>query len=125
MVVDDAIVVGENIHDLRQTGISKLKAAIIGARQVAVPVTFSILTSVFFFMPMLFVPGVSGKLFGVIPSIVISVLIISLVESLFVLPAHLAHGGKKRTRGLLAELRLAGKILLAPLWPVKFIFELA
>lgn len=89
MVVDDAIVVGENIHEMRQRGVPRLRAAVDGAKGVAVPVTFSITTSVVAFMPMMFVPGAMGKLFAVIPAIVISVLIISLVESMWVLPAHL------------------------------------
>lgn len=90
MVVDDAIVVGENIYEMRQRGVPPLKAAVEGAQQVGVPVCFAIATSVASFLPMAFVPGVSGKLYRVIPSIVISVLVISLVESLWVLPAHLA-----------------------------------
>jgi len=89
MVVDDAIVVGENIHELRQQGVSRFQAAVDGAKGVAVPVTFSIATSVVAFMPMLFVPGSMGKLFAVIPTIVISVLVISLIESVWVLPSHL------------------------------------
>ena len=92
MVVDDAIVVGENIYDKTREGLPRLDAAIVGAREVAVPVTFSILTSVVAFMPLLFVPGVTGRFFGVIPIIVIAVLLVSWIESIFVLPAHLAHG---------------------------------
>ncbi|MEM6991934.1 MAG: efflux RND transporter permease subunit [Myxococcota bacterium] len=100
MVVDDAIVVGENIHEMRQRGVPRLKAAIDGAKGVAVPVTFSITTSVVAFMPMLFVPGAMGKLFAVIPAIVISVLIISLVESMWVLPAHLKALKEPSTKGI-------------------------
>jgi multidrug efflux pump subunit AcrB len=91
MVVDDAIVVGENIHNLRQKGVDFVTAAIRGAREVAIPVTFSIATTIAAFMPMFFVPGFSGKLYRVIPAIVVTVLCISLVESLFILPAHLGH----------------------------------
>lgn len=97
MVVDDAIVVGENIYEARLEGRDPLRAAIDGAREVAVPVTFSILTTIAAFMPMFFIPGFSGKLFRVIPSIVVSVLVISLVESLFVLPAHLAHTSREQS----------------------------
>lgn len=97
MVVDDAIVVGENIFNKRQEGMSYLEAAIRGAREVATPVTFSILTTVAAFSPLFFVPGFSGKLFRLIPSIVVAVLGISLLESLFVLPAHLAHIKDKET----------------------------
>ncbi len=91
MVVDDAIVVGEAIHERRSRGESFAAAAIGGVREVAVPVVFSIATTCVAFAPLLFVPGVSGKFFRNIPIVVMSVLVISLVESLFVLPAHLAH----------------------------------
>jgi len=96
IVVDDAIVVGENIYQKRQRGLSGVRAAIAGAKEMARPVTFSVLTTVAAFTPMFFVPGISGKLFGVIPAIVVSVLAISLIESFFVLPAHLSHGKSKR-----------------------------
>jgi multidrug efflux pump subunit AcrB len=104
MVVDDAIVVGENIYEERSRGAAPLEAAIRGAQRVAIPVCFSIATSVVAFMPMLFVPGFSGKLYRVIPSIVIAVLVISLVESLWVLPAHLAALREPPSRGLYAAM---------------------
>jgi multidrug efflux pump subunit AcrB len=91
MVVDDAIVVGENIYNLRQDGVAFIDAAIQGAREVAVPVTFSIATTIAAFTPMFFVPGFTGKLYRVIPAIVVTVLTISLIESLLILPAHLGH----------------------------------
>lgn len=93
IVVDDAIVVGENVYEMRQRGMGRMSAAISGARQIAVPVTFSILTTIAAFAPLLFVPGTSGKFFKVIPAVVICVLAVSLIESLFVLPAHLGHRG--------------------------------
>lgn len=104
MVVDDAIVVGENIYEMRQRGVPALKAAVEGARQVATPVCFAIATSVASFLPMAFVPGLSGKLYRVIPAIVISVLVISLVESLLVLPAHLAALKDPKATGLYAAI---------------------
>ncbi len=104
MVVDDAIVVGENIYARRQAGMGLVEAAIEGTREVAVPVTFSIATTVAAFSPMFFVPGFSGKLFRVIPTVVISVLAISLLESVFVLPAHLAHLRRAPTSGWYARL---------------------
>lgn len=102
MVVDDAIVVGENIYELRERGVPRLEAAIRGAREVGTPVCFAIATSVAAFAPMGFVPGFSGKLYRVIPAIVISVLVISLVESLWVLPAHLAAVKEPKKTGLYA-----------------------
>ncbi len=91
MVVDDAIVVGEAVYKQRSEGKGRLEAAIGGAKEVAQPVIFAILTSCFAFAPMLFVPGVMGKFFRVVPIVVIAVLLISLVESLLILPAHLSH----------------------------------
>jgi len=100
MVVDDAVVVGENIFERTQRGESYLEAAIGGAKDVGVPVVFSVLTTVAAFTPLFFVPGFSGKLFSVIPVIVISVLVISLFESLFILPAHLGHLKKPSETGV-------------------------
>ncbi|MGB9339477.1 MAG: efflux RND transporter permease subunit, partial [Polyangiales bacterium] len=91
MVVDDAIVVGEAIYKQRMDGKGRLEAAIGGAKEVAQPVIFAILTSCVAFAPMLMVPGPMGKFFRVVPIVVIAVLLISLVESLLILPAHLSH----------------------------------
>ena len=105
IVVDDAIVVGENIYAHRQSGDSYLKAAVNGTIEVAQPVVFAILTSVTAFLPLLFTSGIMGKFIMVIPAIVISVLLVSLVECLFILPAHLALGQpKKAQRGVLGWL---------------------
>ena len=91
IVVDDAIVVGENIYSYREKGYPFLRAAVLGVREVAMPVTFSVLTNIVTFMPLLFVPGTAGKIFRAIPVVVITVFAISLIESLFILPAHLGH----------------------------------
>ncbi|WP_445358499.1 efflux RND transporter permease subunit [Microbulbifer sp. ANSA005] len=91
IVVDDAIIAGENIHEWRQKGYSNLEAAVAGARQVSVPLTFAILTNIVAFLPLMALPGFMGKIFGVIPFVVGSVFIISWVEALFILPGHLAH----------------------------------
>ncbi len=99
ILVDDAIVVGENIFEQRQLGKPYLQAAIDGALEVAVPVTFSILTTVAAFLPLVFVSGMMGKFIRVIPLIVITLLLVSLVESLLVLPAHLAAGGPRQAPG--------------------------
>ncbi len=91
IVVDDAIVVGENIYEHRLHGDDCSLASIRGAREVAMPVVFSVLTTVAAFGPMLFVAGDWGKVMRNIPIVVILVLIISLFESLFILPAHLSQ----------------------------------
>ena len=90
IVVDDAIVVGENIHKFHLKGKLGLKGAIAGAQDVAKPVVFAVLTSVVAFMPILFLPGAEGRLWMVIPMVVIITLLFSLAECLFVLPAHLS-----------------------------------
>jgi multidrug efflux pump subunit AcrB len=95
-VVDDAIVVGENVYHYHQSGYTFLQAAIKGTREIAIPVTFSILTNIVAFLPLYFVPGVWGKFFRVIPLVVCSTFAISLIEALYILPAHLAHQAKKK-----------------------------
>ena len=91
IVVDDAIVVGENAFYHRGLGKSPLQASVDGAREVSRPVTFSILTTIAAVAPLLFVSGLMGKFMRNMPVIIIAVLLISLLESLFILPAHLAH----------------------------------
>ena len=91
IVVDDAIVVGENIYRHHQDGEEELEAATNGANEVAIPVVFSILTTVAAFSPLLTIGGTIGKFIHVVPVIVIAVLTFSLIESLFVLPTHLSH----------------------------------
>ena len=91
IVVDDAIVVGENIHSYQERGGDPLQAAINGASEVAVPVIFAVLTTVAAFSPMLSVEGRTGKIMVVIPLVVIPTLLFSLVESLLILPAHVRH----------------------------------
>ncbi len=100
IVVDDAIVVGENIYHYRQEGMSLMQAAIHGAREVTIPVTFSILTNIVAFMPIYFIPGTVGKTFQMIPVVVCIAFAVSLVESLLILPAHLGHQKERRPRGV-------------------------
>ena len=91
IVVDDAIVVAENIHEKRRSGMDGLRAAIEGAQEMSKPVIFAVLTTITAFIPMLFMPGSMGKFARNIPLIVIAVLIFSLVEALLILPAHLRY----------------------------------
>jgi multidrug efflux pump subunit AcrB len=107
IVVDDAIVVGENIYHHRRMGQDMLRASIQGVREVAMPVVFSVLTNMVAFTPMFFIPGVMGKIFKFIPLVVVCVFAVSLIESLLVLPAHLAHIGEKRAGGPLRYLAQA------------------
>ena len=91
IIVDDAIVVAEHIHYERMRGTSGVVAAIRGVQRIRVPLTFAVLTSVAAFVPLLFIPGGIGEVWSALPVIVIAMLLISLVESLFVLPNHLSH----------------------------------
>jgi len=104
IVVDDAIVAGENIYEYRQRGMPMVEAAIQGARDITMPITFSILTNIVAFIPMYFVPGIMGKIWGVIPLVVCTVFIISLVEAVWILPSHLAHASERPRRGVMARL---------------------
>ncbi len=91
IVVDDAIVVGENIALFKERGMNPVDAAVKGAMQVATPVFFAVLTTMVTFSPMLAVEGEIGSIWRIFPLVVISVLVWSLIESLTILPAHLAH----------------------------------
>ena len=91
IVVDDAIIVGENVYRHQRRGRDPLEGALAGVREVATPVVFAVLTTVAAFSPLLFVPGLLGKMMRYVPLVVIPCLLFSLVESLNILPAHLAH----------------------------------
>lgn len=91
IVVDDAIVIGENIYAHRQLGESSVKAAINGTYEVLPSVAASVSTTIIAFTPLLFVSGIMGKFIAVMPVAVIAMLVISLVESTLILPCHLSH----------------------------------
>jgi multidrug efflux pump subunit AcrB len=98
IVVDDAIVVGENIFKKREAGMGPLKASVAGAVEVGGPVIFAVLTTMAAFAPLLMGTGMMGKIMRNIPVVVCLVLAGSLVESLFVLPAHLARSKPPKAR---------------------------
>ncbi len=104
IVVDDAIVVGENVYHYREKGMPWFQAAVRGAREISTPVIFGVLTNMVAFAPLLFVPGFIGKIYKPIPLVVMAVFLVSLVESLFVLPAHLGHHKQRRAYGVFARL---------------------
>ncbi len=91
IVVDDAIVVGENVYAEQEKKGDPLQASIRGTQRVGIPVIFAVLTTVAAFTPLLFVGGTIGKFLGDIPTIVIIVLLLSLVEVLLILPYHLSE----------------------------------
>ena len=100
IVVDDAIVAGENMYHHRQSGKPWLQAAVDGTREIAIPVTFSVLTNIVAFAPLFFVSGIMGKVFRQIPVVVVAVFAISLIESLLILPAHIGHRKPRPEIGL-------------------------
>ncbi len=106
IVVDDAIIVGENVYEYRQRGMNYIEAAIQGTKDVAVPVSFSILTNIVAFIPLLFVPGMFGKMFYPIPIVVATVFTISWLEALLILPAHLAFKKEAQKGGFAHKLWL-------------------
>jgi multidrug efflux pump subunit AcrB len=91
IVVDDAIVIGENIYRKREKGLAPFESAVQGASQVSKPVIFAVLTTMAAFWPLLMVPGTRGNIMRNIPVVVIVVLAGSLIEALLILPAHLSR----------------------------------
>ena len=91
IVVDDAIVTGENVFQHMQRGEKPLSASIKGTNEVAIPVIFGVLTTMVSFYPLAMQSGTMGTIFSNIPIVVIPVLFFSLVESKLILPAHLKH----------------------------------
>jgi len=94
IVVDDAIVTGESIYQRLRNGDSGIDASINGTMDVAVPVTFGVLTTMVAFLPLTLIEGRFGTIMGPVAAVVISVLFFSLIESKLVLPAHLKKLGK-------------------------------
>ena len=106
ILVDDAIIVSEAIDRCQAQHGARLGGAVEGAREVAKPVVFAVLTTAAAFMPLAFVPGLTGKFFRVLPLVIVPCLLFSLVESFCILPAHLAHArdhGGRRRRGWLQQ----------------------
>jgi multidrug efflux pump subunit AcrB len=91
MVVDDAIIIGENITYYMEKGLNPVDAAVKGAVELIGPVTTTILTTIAAFLPMMFMSGIIGKFIIAIPTVVITLLILSWLESFLILPSHVAH----------------------------------
>ena len=96
LIVDDAIVIGENIFRRQREGMEPHQGAVAGANEVALPVLAAVLTTMAAFSPLLFMPGRIGTFLGVLPVVVIIALGLSLVEGFMVLPSHLAHRNDER-----------------------------
>jgi multidrug efflux pump subunit AcrB len=95
ILVDDAIIVGENIYTHYHRGKSPSAAVIDGLKEVGGPVVMAVSTTVVAFMPLMFIAGIMGKFIAVMPMAVIIILIVSLGEALIILPAHLNHALKQ------------------------------
>ena len=104
IVVDDAIVVGENIYHYHQAGDDFMTAAVKGTREVAMPIAFSILTNVVAFLPMMFLSGMMGKILWMLPVVVVLAFLVSWIECLFVLPAHIAHQKERKRSGVFKKI---------------------
>jgi len=100
ILVDDAIVVAENITSRHERGEGALEAAINGAQQVAWPVTTTVITTVCAFLPLALIEGQIGDFLAALPVVVAVALLISLVESLFILPSHMGHTLRDEDRAL-------------------------
>ena len=98
LLVDDAIVVAENIQARHDRGEPSLRAAVSGTDQVAWPVVATVLTSVVAFLPLTFIRGQIGDMLGALPWVVACALVMSLVESLLILPGHMGHSLVKRDK---------------------------
>ncbi len=97
LMVDDAIVIGENIFRKQREGMPAREAAEEGANKVALPVIAAVITTCAAFAPLAFIDGNMGNFLGVLPQVVIAALAVSLVEGFLILPGHLAHK-RERTR---------------------------
>jgi multidrug efflux pump subunit AcrB len=98
IIVDDAIIVVENIQRYLQLGYSPMDSAIIGTKEVALPVLATILTNIASFLPLLIATGLIGKFMSVIPTVAIYALLVSLIEALVILPSHCADFLKPQPR---------------------------
>jgi multidrug efflux pump subunit AcrB len=91
ILVDDAIIVGENVYSHYSRGKTPSAAVVDGLKEVGAPVVMAISTTVVAFSPLLFIAGIMGKFIAVMPMAVIIILIVSLGEALIILPSHLHH----------------------------------
>ncbi|MCC4832476.1 efflux RND transporter permease subunit [Shewanella sp. 10N.7] len=97
IVVDDAVVIGESIYSTRKQDGDSIKSTIIGTHKVAAPTIFGVLTTVVAFMSIAAIDGKLGQIYAQFGMIVTICLLLSLVESKLILPAHLAHVNTHRS----------------------------
>ena len=97
LIVDDAIVVGENVYRYVEQGEKPITAAVRGTQGVLMPVVAAVSTTWLAFTPLMLIPGVMGRFIKILPIAVILALAFSLIECILILPPHLAHSLKART----------------------------
>lgn len=105
LIVDDAIVIGENVFTKIREGMPPAQAAIEGTNEVALPVLAAVLTTVIAFLPLAYIGGRIGTFLGVLPIVVIAALTVSLVEAYIILPGHLGHVAPDRPEAERSPLR--------------------
>ncbi|MEM6410296.1 MAG: efflux RND transporter permease subunit [Pseudomonadota bacterium] len=125
VIVDDAIIIGENIHKEVETGRNKgLQAAIVGAQSVMKPVIFGVLTTIIAFLPWAFISGPERNFTEQISFVVMAALIFSLIECLLILPAHLAHMKPQNYEGFSGKLtKLQRRIADSLLWVANNLYK--
>ena len=124
VIVDDAIVVGENIHREVESGRREgLEAAVVGTQLVLKPVVFGVITTIIAFAPWAMLTGPTRAFTQQITFVVIASLIFSIIECMFILPAHLAHMKKqdKTKQGLLS--RFQQRIADSLIWFAQHIYK--
>lgn len=104
IVVDDGVVTGESVFNEQEKAGGDKQAVLKGVRSVIAPVTIGVATTIAAFAPLLFSTGTLGQLIGVIPVVVIPILLISLLEAYFILPAHLSNPSRWSI-GIIAKMR--------------------
>ncbi len=100
MLVDDAIVVGENVYSHMERGMSPFEAAVNGAKEMFLPVIASVSTTIAAFLPLMLIGGIMGEFLSAIPKVIIIALTASLIECFFILPSHLADFVKPKKEHL-------------------------
>ena len=125
VIVDDAIVVGENIHKEVESGRREgIDAAIVGTQMVLKPIIFGVLTTIIAFLPWAFVSGPTRVFTQQISFVVVAALIFSIIECVFILPAHLAHMKKQKFDGPVGKLmRIQRRIADSLIWFAAHIYK--
>lgn len=91
ILVDDAIIVGENIYTHYSMGKSPKQAVMDSMEQIGGPVVMAVTTTIVAFTPLMYISGIMGKFISIMPQAVICILAVSLLEAFIILPAHLEH----------------------------------